>query len=240
VNGEAAKRKLAAILSADVVGYSRLMQDDDSATVATLREYRAAITRVIDRHSGRVVNAPGDNMLAEFPSAVEAVQSAAEIQKVLEGRNLELPAERRMEFRIGVNLGDVIEEEDGTIYGDGVNVAARMEALADAGGICISSKVLDEVEGKLDFGFDFLGEQQVKNNDKPVRVYRVRAEARAPKSATSSPNLAEACWGSLLKKGPCRLPGPALTGRAFSRHVLYLCPWGPDARGATQPRHAEC
>ena len=127
-------RKLAAIMSADVVGYSRLMQADDAATVATLQEYRAAIGRVIDRHKGRVVNAPGDNILAEFPSAVEAVQCAAEIQKVLEGRNLELPAERRMEFRIGVNLGDVIEEEDGTIYGDGVNVAARLEGLAEPGG----------------------------------------------------------------------------------------------------------
>jgi TolB-like protein/class 3 adenylate cyclase/Tfp pilus assembly protein PilF len=170
-------RKLAAILSADVAGYSRLMQDDDAATVATLLEYRAAIARVIERHKGRVVNAPGDNILAEFPSAIEAVECADEIQKVLQGRNLELPAERRMEFRIGVNLGDVIEEEDGTIYGDGVNIAARMEALAEAGGICISSKVLDEVEGKLDFGFDFLGEQPVKNIDKPVRVYRVRSQA---------------------------------------------------------------
>jgi adenylate cyclase len=170
-------RKLAAILSADVVGYSRLMQDDDAATVTTLQEYRAAIARVIERHKGRVVNAPGDNILAEFPSAIEAVECADEIQKVLQGRNLELPVERRMEFRIGVNLGDVIEEEDGTIYGDGVNIAARMEALAEAGGICISSKVLDEVEGKLDFGFDFLGEQPVKNIEKPVRVYRVRGAA---------------------------------------------------------------
>ena len=166
------KRKLAAILSADVVGYGKLMADDDPATVTTLQEYRAAIARLIERHGGRVVNAPGDNILAEFPSAIEAVQCADEIQKDLQGRNLELPSERRMEFRIGVNLGDVIEEEDGTIYGDGVNIAARMEALAEGGGICISSKVLDEVEGKLDFSFDFLGEQPVKNIAKPVRVYR--------------------------------------------------------------------
>ena len=172
-------RKLAAILSADVVGYSRLMQADDAATVATLQKYRAAIARVTERHKGRVVNAPGDNILAVFPSAVDAVQCAAEIQKVLEGRNLELPAEQRMTFRVGVNLGDVIEESDGTIYGDGVNIAARMEALAEGGGICISSKVLDEVAGKLDFGFDFLGEQPVKNISKPVRVYRVRSEAGA-------------------------------------------------------------
>jgi len=180
---EEGERKLAAILSADVVGYSKLMADDERATVNTLKEYRTAIARVVERRKGRVVNAPGDNILAEFASAVEAVQSAAEIQKVLEGRNLELPVERRMEFRIGVNLGDVIEESDGTIYGDGVNVAARMEALAEGGGICISSKVLDEVEGKLGFGFDFLGEQQVKNIDKPVRVYRVRDEPGAAEPA---------------------------------------------------------
>ena len=176
------KRKLAAILSADVVGYAKLMADDDAATVTTLQDYRAAIARLVERHKGRVVNAPGDNILAEFPSAVEAVQCAAEIQKVLEGRNLELSPERRMDFRIGINLGDVIEEADGTIYGDGVNIAARMEALAEAGGICISSKVLDEVEGKLDYGFDFLGEQPVKNIAKPVRVYRVRGEPGAAKA----------------------------------------------------------
>ena len=167
------KRKLAAILSADVVGYSRLMQDDDAATVATLQEYRAAIARVIDRHSGRVVNAPGDNILAEFPSAVEAVQCAAETQKVLEGRNLELPAERRMEFRIGVNLGDIIEEADGTIYGDGVNVAARMESLATAGNVCISGKVYEEVQDKIEFKLEFMGDHSVKNIANPIPVYRV-------------------------------------------------------------------
>ena len=117
------ERKLAAILSADVVGYSKLMADDEEATVATLKEYRAAIARVIERHKGRVVNAPGDNILADFPSAVEAVRGACEIQQVLKGRNLELPPARRMEFRLGVNLGDVIEEADGPIHGDGVNIA---------------------------------------------------------------------------------------------------------------------
>ena len=181
---EDSRRKLAAILSADVAGYGKLMADDERATVDTLKEYRVAIARVIERHKGRVVNAPGDNILADFPSAVEAVQGACEIQQVLKGRNLELPAERRMEFRIGVNLGDVIEEADGTIYGDGVNIAARMEALAEIGGICISNTVYDAVEGKLDYGFDFLGEQPVKNIPRPVRVYRVRAE---PGAAPSRP-----------------------------------------------------
>jgi len=172
------RRKLAAILSADVVGYSRLMATDEAATVETLKSYRSIIARLVARHGGRVVNAPGDALLAEFPSAVEAVQAAVEAQKSLEGHNVELEAHRRMQFRIGVNLGDVIEDADGTIYGDGVNIAARMEALAEAGGICISSTVYDAVEGKLSFGFDFLGEQQVKNIPRPVRVYRVRAEAR--------------------------------------------------------------
>lgn len=178
-----ARRKLAAILSADAVGYSRLMAADETATVETLKQYRRIIGQIVERHAGRVVNAPGDALLAEFPSAVEAVQAAVEVQKSLEGRNVELGPERAMQFRIGVNLGDVIEETDGTIYGDGVNIAARMEALAEGGGVCISSTVFDAVEGKLSFGFDFLGEQQVKNISKPVKVYRVRAEARPTTAA---------------------------------------------------------
>ena len=180
------RRKLAAILSADVVGYSRLMAADEAATVETLKSYRDIIARLVVRHGGRVVNTPGDALLAEFPSAVEAVQAAVEVQKSLEGHNVDLEPQRRMQFRIGVNLGDVIEDADGTLYGDGVNIAARMEALAEGGGVCISSTVYDAVEGKLSFGFDFLGEQQVKNIAKPVRVYRVRAEPR-PASARARP-----------------------------------------------------
>ena len=174
------RRKLAAILSADAVGYSRLMAADEAATVETLKAYRDIIVRLVARHGGRVVNAPGDALLAEFPSAVEAVQAAIEIQQSVEGHNIELEADRRMQFRIGVNLGDVIEESDGTIYGDGVNIAARLEALAEGGGVCISSTVYDAVEGKLALGFDFLGEHQVKNIAKPIRVYRVRAESKPP------------------------------------------------------------
>jgi len=186
------RRKLTAILSADVVGYSRLMAADEAATVETLKAYRDIITRLVARHGGRVVNAPGDALLAEFPSAVEAVQAAIEIQQSVEGHNIELEADRRMQFRIGVNLGDVIEEADGTIYGDGVNIAARLEALAEGGGVCISSTVYDAVEGKLASGFDFLGEHQVKNITKPVRVYRVRAEPRA--SSARSPSKRRIRW----------------------------------------------
>ena len=180
------RRKLTAILSADAVGYSRLMAADEAATVETLKAYRDIIVRLVARHGGRVVNAPGDALLAEFPSAVEAVQAAIEIQQSVEGHNIELEADRRMQFRIGVNLGDVIEEVDGTIYGDGVNIAARLEALAEGGGVCISSTVYDAVEGKLALGFEFLGEQQVKNIAKPVRVYCVRAESKPPSPRTRS------------------------------------------------------
>ncbi|WP_020681215.1 adenylate/guanylate cyclase domain-containing protein [Marinobacterium rhizophilum] len=153
----------------------RLKSEDEQATVDTLKQSQQAIGRVIDRHQGRIVDAPGDNFLAEFPSTVEAVNGAVEIQKVLEGRNLELQAERRMAFRIGVNLGDAVEDDSGIIFGDGVNIAARMEALAEPGGICISSPVYDAVEGKVHFGYDFLGDKHVKNIAKPFNVYRVRA-----------------------------------------------------------------
>lgn len=172
-------RKLAAIMSADVVEYTRLMADDDAATVETLQQYRAAVERVVIRHKGHVVNAPGDNILAEFASAIECVAAAIEIQKSIEGRNVEVAADRRMRFRIGVHLGDVIAEADGTIYGDGVNLAARLEALAKPGGICVSRSVYEAVEGKLDITFDDLGAHQLKNVEKPVAVYAIRSGARA-------------------------------------------------------------
>ena len=169
---EGFKRKLAAIFSADVVGYSRLMDDDEEATVQTLNAYRNLMTKLIQQYRGRVVDTTGDNLLAEFTSAVDAVNCAVEVQRELAEYNTELPYERKMEFRIGVNVGDVIEEGD-RIYGDGVNIAARIEGLAEAGGICISGRVYDQVENKLNLNYDFLGEQNVKNIAKPVRVYRV-------------------------------------------------------------------
>ena len=138
------KRKLTAILSADVKGYSRLMGEDDEATVRTITTYRKVITEVVQKHRGRVVDSPGDNILAEFASVIDAVSGAVAIQEELRVRNAELPEDRKMEFRIGVNLGDVIHEED-RIYGDGVNVAARVEGLADPGGICVSGTVFDQI-----------------------------------------------------------------------------------------------
>jgi class 3 adenylate cyclase/pimeloyl-ACP methyl ester carboxylesterase len=166
------KRKLSAILNADVKGYSRLMGEDEKGTVRTLNAYKEVMTGLIQHHRGRVVDAPGDNLLAEFASVVDAVECAVEIQKELKTRNAALPENRRMEFRIGINLGDVVEEKD-KIFGDGVNIAARMENLADGGGICISGTAYDQVENKLGLSYEYLGEQTVKNIAKPVRVYRV-------------------------------------------------------------------
>jgi len=166
------KRKLAAILSADVQGYSRLMDNDEEATVRALTTYRNAITDLTQQFRGRVVDCPGDNILAEFTSVVDAVNCAVEIQRELAERNAVLPYKRKMEFRIGVNLGDVIEEE-GRIYGDGVNIAARVETMAEAGGICISGRAYDQVANKLGLEYENLGEHQVKNISRPIRVYRV-------------------------------------------------------------------
>jgi adenylate cyclase len=172
-------RKLAAIFSTDVAGYSRLMGDDEEATIRTLTAYRELISSLIQQHRGRVVDAPGDNLLAEFASVVDAVRSAVEIQQALKGKNAELPEQRRMQFRIGINLGDVIVEGE-RLYGDGVNIAARLESLAIPGGICISGTVYDQVKNKAALGYEYLGEREVKNIAEPVRVYRIAAEVPSP------------------------------------------------------------
>ena len=174
---EGFKRKLTAILSADVAGYSRLMGEDEAATVRTLETYKRVISDLIQQHRGRVVDSPGDNILAEFASVVDAVQCAVAVQKEIQARNLELPETRRMQFRIGINLGDVIEEED-RLYGDGVNIAARLESLAEPGGICVSKTAFDQIETKLPLGYEYLGEQTVKNIAKPVCAYKVLMEPR--------------------------------------------------------------
>lgn len=166
------KRKLSAIFSADVKGYSRLMGEDELLTINTLKKYRDIIASLIQTSGGRVVDSPGDNLLAEFSSVIDAVECAVEIQKQLKNKNDELPENRRMEFRIGINSGDVIEDGE-RIYGDGVNVTARIESLAYGGGICISGTVYDQIGKRLPFGYEYMGEQTVKNIEKPVRVYRV-------------------------------------------------------------------
>ena len=193
---ETFRRKLAAILSADVEGYSRLMGENEEETVRTLTVSREVMTRLIQQFRGRVVDSPGDNVLAEFASVVDAVQCAVEIQRVLGARNADLPRNRRMEFRIGINLGDVIEEGE-RIYGDGVNIAARIERLAQAGGICISGSAHEQIENKLPLSYEYLGEHPVKNIVKPIRVYRAQIEAEA------APSLRK-------EKKPDRLDGPVV------------------------------
>ena len=178
VTEERAKRKLTAILSADVKGYSRLMADDEEATVGTINAYREVMTGFIKDNRGGVVDAKGDNVLAEFSSVVDALRCAVEVQNELKERNSELPEQRRMDFRIGINLGDVIEEE-GTIYGDGVNVAARLEGLAEGAGICISGTAFDQVKNRVSVGYEYQGKRSVKNIPDPVRVYKVLLEPEA-------------------------------------------------------------
>ena len=187
------KRKLTTVFSADAVGYSKLMGDDEAATVKTITAYQKIMTDLIMQHRGLVIDSQGDNLLAEFGSVVDAVQCAVAIQKELQARNDELPENRRMLFRIGINLGDVIQEGE-RIYGDGVNIAARLEGLAEPGGICISKTAFDHIATKLPYGYDFLGDQSVKNIDKPVGAYRVSLEPRvseATKPVSKQKNILE-------------------------------------------------
>src|SRR5215510_12373394 len=166
-------RRLAAILAADVAGYSRLMGEDEEGTLAALKAIRRELADPkIKEHHGRIVKTTGDGLLMEFASVVDAVRCAVEVQREMADRNADVPPDRRLEFRMGINLGDIIK--DGRdIFGDGVNVAARLETLANAGGICVSRVVRDQVRDKLGFAFDDRGEQQVKNIARPVRVFDV-------------------------------------------------------------------
>jgi adenylate cyclase len=183
-------RRLAAILAADVAGYSRLMGVDEEGTHERLKAHlRELVDPKIKEHRGRTVKNTGDGFLAEFPSVVEAVRCAVEVQRGMTDREPEVPDERRIKFRIGINLGDVIAEEH-DIFGDGVNVAARLEALAEPGGICISRVVRDQIRDKLDYAFEDLGEQHVKNITRPVRAYRIGLGQRPSARASAAPQLA--------------------------------------------------
>jgi TolB-like protein/Flp pilus assembly protein TadD len=193
VESESIERRLAAILSADVVGYSRMMAEDEAATVRTLSAYREEIGLLVRQHGGRVVDTTGDNLLAEFPAALSAVRCAVDMQGVLKARNASLPPERRMEFRCGVHLGDVGVEGE-RIYGDGVNIAARLEGLAEPGGVCVSGTVYEQVEKKLSVELDDLGEKSLKNIPRPVHVYGVRlmlAESESEAAAEDLPGMGE-------------------------------------------------
>jgi adenylate cyclase len=172
------KRRLTCILCADVKSYARLMESDETRTIGTLRQYRAAMDALIERHEGRTVNTWGDAVIAEFASVVEAVQCAIEVQRELAVRNRDLPEAEQMWFRIGINLGDVMVEND-DLYGEGVNIAARLQELAEPGGILISGPVYDLVRNKLSVGFDYLGQQPVKNVSEPVISYRIVLDGAA-------------------------------------------------------------
>jgi len=192
---EGITRHLIAILSADVKDYTRLMSQDDVGTIRTLTAYKEAMETLIRRYRGQVVDAIGDSLLARFDSVLDAVNCAAEMQRDLAERNADLPYHRKMEFRMGVSLGDVVEEE-GRIYGDGVNIAARLQALAEGGGICISSMVHDSVKGKIGFEYEDLGEQTLKNIAEPVRVYRVLSHpGAAAHRVQEAKNALRRKWG---------------------------------------------
>lgn len=175
---ERVKRKLSGILSADAVGYSRLMQEDEASTILTLTESKELMVNLIQQYRGRVVDSPGDNLLAEFDSVVDATECAVKIQQELKAKNEQRSENSKMPFRMGINLGDVVKEGD-RIYGDGVNIAARLEGLAQPGGICISRTAYDQVKNKLELGYKYLGEHSVKNINEPVRVYRVLMDPAA-------------------------------------------------------------
>ena len=176
------KRRLTSILCADASGYARLMESDETATIGTLRRYREAMDALVARHDGRTVNTWGDAVIAEFGSVVEAVLCAIEIQHELGARNAELPEDQQMRFRIGINLGDVMVEND-DLYGEGVNIAARLQEMAEPGGIMISGPVYDMVRNKVQVGFDYRGAQPVKNASEPVTSYRVLLDGAAPLEA---------------------------------------------------------
>src|SRR5947207_5568125 len=193
------ERRLAAILAADVAGYSRLMGVDEEGTLADLKGHRRAVLDPkITEHRGRIVKTTGDGFLVEFASVVDAVRCAVDIQRQMAERNAVVAAEQRIEFRIGLNVGDIIID-DKDIYGDGVNIAARLEGLAAPGGICVSRVVRDQIRDKLDFSFEDMGEQQVKNIARAVRVFRIQVgehpvkppfDQRAPLPLPDKPSLA--------------------------------------------------
>ncbi len=185
---ERVQRKLTTILAADVEGYSRLMHADEEATLKTLGEYREIIDGLIARHDGRVFSTGGDSVLAEFGSAVEAVRCAISVQEEIASRNTELADNRKLMFRIGINVGDVMVRDD-DLFGDGVNVAARLEGLAEAGGVCVSASVFEQVKHKLSLGFEDMGPQEVKNIAEPVSTFRL-VPGQVSVAATKTPSAA--------------------------------------------------
>ncbi len=225
------ERRLAAILAADVVGYSRLMEADEEATVRTLGTYREIIEGLVASHHGRVFGSAGDSVIAEFASPVEAVRCAVDIQRQLEAHNVDLAEDRRMRLRIGVNLGDVIVEGD-NLLGDGVNIAARLETLADPGGISLARSVFDHVKKQLDLGYEYLGEHEVKNIAEPVQVYRVLTEPEAAGKVIGETKRATQSWKRMA------LAAVVFVLIGVAGAVTWLRPWEPTIEPASVERMA--
>src|SRR5262245_41409565 len=213
----ATRRKLTTIFSADVQGYTRLMGADEEGTLATLKQYRDAMARLIEAHGGRVVNTWGDGLIAEFPSVVESVRTAVDVQNELAGHNAVRPAATQIRFRIGINLGDVMVEGD-DIYGDGVNIAARLQTAAPAGGIVISNTVYDQVRNKMAVGFEFLGDLAVKNINESVPSYAVRIGDQLSEPTPAVRDVEPAV--SALTRNASGIG--AMRGRKISRKFLLL------------------
>ena len=226
------QRRLAAILSADVVGYGRLMEADESATLAALTEHRKVLIEPkVGEHNGRIVKLLGDGILAEFVSAVDAVRCAVEIQKAMPARSANVPEDQRVRFRVGINVGDIIVEDD-DIYGDGVNIAARVQELAEPDGVCLSGTAYDQVRGKLDFELTDLGEIEIKNIARPINAWQwtgseeragVGLKSRKSKETTEKPSIAVLPFDNLSNDPEQRLVpvvhgwDPRATRRAYRR-----------------------
>ena len=196
------ERKLSAILAADVAGYSRLMGADEEGTLASLnRHRRELLDPCIAKHRGRIVKTTGDGLLAEFASVVDAVRCAVEVQEGMAERNADVGPDKRLEFRIGINVGDIVEQ-DGDIFGDGVNIAARLEGIAEPGGICVSERVQEDAAGKIGSAFEDIGEHALKNIARPVRAYRLRSGAAATSGSIRAPG-ADA-FPTSLRSPSCR------------------------------------
>jgi TolB-like protein/class 3 adenylate cyclase/cytochrome c-type biogenesis protein CcmH/NrfG len=248
-------RRLAAILAADIAGYSRLMHEDEAATVRDLKAHQSVVLPLIPRHGGRIIDTAGDGILAEFPSVVGAAECAIEIQSVMAARNQTVPEHRRMRFRIGINLGDVVHD-DTRIYGDGINIAARLEALADPGGVLVSRTVYEQVHGKLPVAFEDTGDRRLKNIEEPVRAYRLRVPGAAGAPAPIHPAAATAARRRRIAAGvvvslvvlgaatawwasPRFLPGRGTTGPEAPRLSIVVLPFTNLSGDPTQDYFAD-